>query len=192
MRARPFHRQQYRAAPFATDANALQHAQDSQDHGAPDADRGVGRHKGDEKSGDAHAQERGDQRALAADTVAVMTKDRSADRTPDEADEVGAECRECRSQWVFIGKIEFTEDQAGSGAVDEEVVPLDSGADGSGDDGFAELCAVVGSGQRIEFGCDSYEHSPVAFLSPNCAGYFLGQRLCRKDSSAWLTSKLRS
>src|ERR1019366_7999563 len=28
---RPFHRQQYRAAPFTTDANALNHAQDRQD-----------------------------------------------------------------------------------------------------------------------------------------------------------------
>ena len=35
---RPFHRQQYRAAPFAPDPNTLDEAQHDHDDGAPDAD----------------------------------------------------------------------------------------------------------------------------------------------------------
>src|SRR6185437_7251826 len=37
MAARPFHRDQHRAAPFAADADALDHAQDGEEDGAPDA-----------------------------------------------------------------------------------------------------------------------------------------------------------
>ena len=51
----------------------------------------VGRHEGDEEGRDAHAQQRGDQRRLAADAIAVMAEDRGADRPRDEADEIGAE-----------------------------------------------------------------------------------------------------
>ena len=89
--ARPFHRQQHRAAPFAADADALDHAQHGQQHRAPDADRRVGRHESDGEGREAHAQQRGDQRRLAADAVAVMAEDRGADRPADEADEIGAE-----------------------------------------------------------------------------------------------------
>jgi hypothetical protein len=73
---------------------------------------------------------RGDQRRLAADAIAVMTEYRGADRAPDEADEIGAERRQRRRQGIFVGKIELAEDQPGSGAVEEKVVPLDRGADG--------------------------------------------------------------
>jgi hypothetical protein len=44
---RPFHREQHRAAPFAADADALDHAQHGQKHRAPDADGRVSGHEGD-------------------------------------------------------------------------------------------------------------------------------------------------
>ena len=144
MRARPFHGQQHRAAPFAADADALQRAQDGQDHRAPDADRLVGRHKGDQERRDAHEQQRRDQRRLAADAVAVMAEDRRADRPGDEADEIGAEGGERRRQRILVGEVQLAEDEAGGGAVEEEVVPLDGGADRRGDDRLAQLCAVFG------------------------------------------------
>ena len=100
MGARPLHGDQHRAAPFAADADALQGAQDGQDDGAPDADGVVAGHEGDQERGDAHQQQRGDQRRLAADAVAVMAEDRRADRAADEADEIGAERRQRAGQRI--------------------------------------------------------------------------------------------
>ena len=73
-----------------------------------------------------------------------MAEDRGADRATDEADEIGAEGGKRRGQRIFVGKVELAEDEAGGGAVKEEVVPLDGGADGRGDDRLAQLRAVVG------------------------------------------------
>src|SRR6202007_1246354 len=70
-----------------------------------------------------------------------------------EADEIGAERRQCRGQRVFVGEVELAEDQAGGGAIEEEVVPLDRGADGRRDDGLAQVGAVVVRAQRRVGGC---------------------------------------
>src|ERR1700756_4173765 len=43
--ARPFHRHQHRAAPFPTDADALDETQDGQKDRAPNADALIGRHQ---------------------------------------------------------------------------------------------------------------------------------------------------
>src|SRR4051812_12491155 len=94
MTTRPLHGNQYGTTPLAADANALQGAQDGQDHGAPDADRVVTRHKGYKERGDAHQQERRDQGCLAADAIAVMPEDGGAYGAANEADEVGAEGRQ--------------------------------------------------------------------------------------------------
>ena len=44
-------------------------------------------------------------------------------------------------------KEQLGEDEAGDGAVEEEIVPFDGGADRGGDDGAAELHLVFGRGQ---------------------------------------------
>ena len=144
--ARPLHRQQHRSAPFAADADALKHPQHRQDDRAPDADRRVGRHERDQEGRDAHAQQRGDQRRLAADAVTVVAEYRGADRAADEADEIGAEGGERRRQRILVGKVELAEDKPGGGAVEEKVVPLDRGTDGRCDDSLAQLRAVIGFG----------------------------------------------
>jgi hypothetical protein len=144
MMTRPFHRQKHRTTPFPPDANPLNHAQNSQYYCTPDPDHLVGGHKGNQKGCDAHAQQGGDQGRFAADAVAEVAEYRSADRAADKADEVGAEGRERRGQWLLVGEVELTEDQPGRRAVNEKVVPFDRGADGRRDDRFAQLCAVVG------------------------------------------------
>jgi len=144
MMSRPFHRQQHRAAPFATDADALDRPQHSQGDCAPDADLLVGWHEGDEKGCDAHKQKRRNERPLAADAVAVVAEYRGADRPARKADEIGAERCQSFGQRVLVGKIELAEDEAGRGAVDEEIVPLDGRADRRGDDGLTQLHTVVG------------------------------------------------
>ncbi len=170
--ARPFHRQQHRPAPFAADADALQRPQHGENHRAPDADRVVGRHEGDEKSRDAHAQKRRDQGRLAADAVAVMAEDRGADRPRDEADEVGAEGEQRRRQRILVGEVELAEDEARGRAVEKEVVPLDRGADRRGDHGFAQLRAMFGIGQRpIRRGGHRHGIPPNQFPRSSGAGF---------------------
>jgi hypothetical protein len=129
-----------------------------------DADRLVGRHKGDQECRDPHAQQGGDQCRLAADAVAVMAEDRCADRAADKADEVGAERRQGSGQRIFIGEVELPEDQSGRGAVDEEIVPLDRRADRRGDDRLAQLRTVVGGGQPLVGGDAGHAISSSRYL----------------------------
>ena len=186
MAARPLHRDQHRAAPFAADADALQHAQHGQDDRAPDADRCVARHEGDQERGDAHQHQRGDQRRLAADAVAIMPEDRGADRPADEADEVGAERRERSGQRILVGKEQFRENQPGGGAVDEEVVPLDGGADGGGDHRLAQLRAVLGIRKLAASGGDSHDlTSHVALPAPTQASIVCHVVVQRRKTRRW-------
>jgi hypothetical protein len=85
-----------------------------------------------------------------------MAEYRRADRASDKADEIGAKGRQRRRQCILVGKIELAEHQSGRGAVKEEVVPLDGGADGRCDDRLAQLRAVVGWGQRPLYDCHSH------------------------------------
>ena len=68
-----------------------------------------------------------------------MAEYRSADRAADEPDEVGAEGRQSRGEWIFVGKVELAEDQPGRGAVNEEIVPFDRSANGRRDDSLSQL-----------------------------------------------------
>jgi hypothetical protein len=79
------------------------------------------RYECNKKGRNAHAQKRGNERRLAANEIAVMTENCGADGSSHEADKIGAECREGRRQWLFIGKVKLAEDQPGGNTVDEEV-----------------------------------------------------------------------
>ncbi len=147
--ARPLHRQQHRAAPLAADPDALDEAQHRQDHGAPDADLVVGRHKGDQEGGDPHQQEGGDQRRFAPDAVAVMAEDRRPDRPRDKADGIDREGLQRAGERIGSREIELRENQPGDRAVDEEIVPLDRRADGAGNHRPAQLRAMLQYGQSI-------------------------------------------
>ena len=127
--ARPFHRQEDRAAPFAADADSLDEADDRQDDGAPDADGLVGRDKSYGEGGEAGDQQGCDQGRLASDAVAVVAEDRSADRAGDEADRIDREGFEDADQRIRMREEQLAEDQAGHGAVEEKIVPLDGCAD---------------------------------------------------------------
>jgi hypothetical protein len=91
-----------------------------------------------------------------------MPEDRSADRTAGEADEVGPECRQGGGERILLWKEQLADDQSSRGAVDEEVVPFDGGADGRGDDGLAQLGGVLGCGQRV--GHCPLQTLPCSFL----------------------------
>ena len=134
-------------------------------HGAPDPDRGVGRHECDEEGGDAHAQQGGDQCCLAPDAIAVMAEYRCADRPADEADEISAERRQCRRERVFVRKIKLAEDQSGGRAVNEKVIPFDRCADCRRDDCLAQLSAVFGSGKISINGCHGHRQPPMPCMA---------------------------
>src|SRR5262249_31875051 len=89
--ARPFHRQQHRAAPLAADADTLDEAQDRENHRAPDADGLIGGHERNQERRDPHQHERRDQRRYAADAVAVVPEERRADRAGNEANRIYAD-----------------------------------------------------------------------------------------------------
>ena len=91
VRLRPFHRQQHRAAPLAADADALHEPQHGEEDGSPHADALVGGDERDEKCGDAHQQQRRNQRRLAAEAIAVVPENRRADRPGHEPDGIHAE-----------------------------------------------------------------------------------------------------
>ncbi|KAG1244112.1 hypothetical protein G6F65_021991 [Rhizopus arrhizus] len=68
----------HRAAPFAAQADALEHAQQQQQDGRPDADAVVGGHQTDQECGHAHDHQRHHQHAFPADAVAEMAEDQAA------------------------------------------------------------------------------------------------------------------
>ena len=67
-----------------------------------------------------------------------MAEDDAAERPRDEADGVGGEGEQGADQRVERGEEQLVEDEGGGGAVEEEVVPLDGGADQAGEDDAAK------------------------------------------------------
>jgi hypothetical protein len=90
-----------------------------------------------------------------------VAEDRGADRARKEADSVDGERLERAGQRVGLREEQLREDQAGDDAVEEEVVPLDGGADRARDDGAAKLRARIRLGLRSW--CPAVR---VAMLSP--------------------------
>src|SRR5690242_8942769 len=66
-----------------------------------------------------------------------MAEDQPAQRAGDEPDGVGGERQQGAGQWIEVGEEQLVEHQRGSGPVEEEVVPLQRGADETGRDDLA-------------------------------------------------------
>jgi hypothetical protein len=145
---RPLHREQHRASPLAAHAHALDKADHGQDDGTPDSDLLIGGDEADRRSGKSGQKQRGYQRGLAADAIAIVAEDRGTDRPGDEAHRVDGERLQHTNQGIGLGKEELGKDEAGHRAVEQEVVPFDRGADGAGDQCAAQLRLVLGFRQR--------------------------------------------
>ena len=125
------HGHQCGAAPFTAGGEALQDPeQDEQDRG-PDADLGVGGQHADQGGGGTHQDQGEDQHRLAAEPVAQVAGDDRAERPEQEADADGGEGEDLRQPRVRgVRCEEQRRQQRGRGlGIDEEVVPLDGGAD---------------------------------------------------------------
>jgi hypothetical protein len=109
----------------------------------------------DRKIGDVTAAGKGrNQRRLAADAVAVMPKDRGADRPRRESNGVNRECLEGAGERVRFRKEQLGENKSGYDAVEEEIIPFDGRTDGRGNHGSPELPLVFGLRQRRQSNID--------------------------------------
>jgi hypothetical protein len=88
----------------------------------------VGRN-GDQQRRDAHQQQRGDERRLAAEAVAEMPERDRADRPGDEREAEAHEAEHLLRRRCSRREEQRPEHQRGGGRVDVEVVELDRGAD---------------------------------------------------------------
>src|SRR4029077_5143555 len=133
-----------------------------------------------------------DQRRLAADAVAVMAEDRSPQRPRREADEVGAERQQRGGGRIRVREIKLAEHQSRGGAVEEEIVPFDGGADRGSDHRLAQFAAVVGLGKRAVVGYGSHVRVPPLIVSaPRSGGcLLLRQRIDRPPAEASLSAQV--
>ena len=76
-----------------------------------------------------------------------MPENGGADRTCNEADRIDRKGLERSDPWIGVREEQLGEDEAGDGAVEEEVVPFDRGPDRGGDDGAAKLNLMLGWGE---------------------------------------------
>jgi hypothetical protein len=81
---------------------------------------------------DAHDHQREDEHLLAAESIAEMTEDGAAERAGDEPDAERGEREHGPEERAGLGEEQLREHQRSGGAVDEEVVELDGGADQAG------------------------------------------------------------
>jgi hypothetical protein len=128
-----FDRHQHGAAPFAADAKSLRDAQHHERDRCPRSDLLIRRQQPDQKRGDAHHHQRQHEHRLASDPIAVVADDDAADGTRNEADGVGAERGECAGQRVKGRKEQAVEHECGRRPIEKKVVPLDRGADETGE-----------------------------------------------------------
>ena len=129
------------AAPLAADREALHQAAGQQEERGGDADGGVRRQQADREGRDAHQEERSDEHLLAADPVTEVAEDDAAEGAGDEAERVGAEGQQGRGGGLALGEEQRAEDERRGRAVEEEVVPLDGGADQGGEDDLDDVGA---------------------------------------------------
>ena len=148
---RVLERHEDRAAPFRTEGDALDDADEHEEHGSEQPDLLVGRQHADEHRGDAHQEERADEHRLAADPVAEVAADDAAEGAHREADAEGGEAEQHADHGILRVEEDGVEVERRGRAVRQEVVVLDGGADGTADGG-PELVrgAVLGPHIRVD------------------------------------------
>src|SRR5262249_44224112 len=125
-------------------ADPLNHAQERQQHRRRWAQLFVRREQADEHSTHAHEEQCGHQRRLAADPIAQVAEEDPAQRPGDEARGEGEERKDLADELALLGEEQPREDEGRRRAVEEEVVPLDGGAHGTGDHRFHQRPLLVG------------------------------------------------
>ncbi len=130
---RVLHRHQHGAAPFTAERKALDEAARRQQCRCPGADLGVGGEQSDAERRQAHQHQRPHEHELAPEPIPEVAHHDAAERTRDEPDGEGREGGERACQLRYLREELRTEDDGSRRPVNEEVVPLDGGADGARD-----------------------------------------------------------
>src|SRR5262249_16452370 len=84
-----------------------------------------------------------------------MAEDRRADRPDDKANSVDREGLQGADHRISGREVQFAEGERRDQTVEQEIVRFNDGPDRAGDDGAAQLCAVLdlGKGTQSNFGC---------------------------------------
>jgi len=114
-------------------AEALPEAQQAEQGGSYPADHRVAGQNADQRGGNAHHQERGDQGCLAPDAIAEVPEQQRAKRTRDEGDAESEEGVQRLHRRVAIRKKQRPDHHCHRESVDVEIVELDGGADETGE-----------------------------------------------------------
>ena len=141
--------------PLAADRESLTETQQHQQDRCRDPDRRRAGQQSDHEGRDAHQDERGDQRLLAADPVTVVPEQHGAHRPGDERH---GECREGSDRpggGAEGGKEHRGKHEGSGGAVDEEVVELDGRADATRDGHLAD------AGTALAHRCGGVGYAPA-------------------------------
>ena len=110
-----------------------------------------------------------------------MSKNRGADRARDEADGIDAEGLQGSDPRVRMREKQLGENQAGDGAIQEKIVPLDRGPDCGRDNGAAKLGLMLGRGEASEVGVEGcHAQFLQGPLAQERAGLSQGSR-CPRD-----------
>ena len=102
--------------------------------------------------GAAHDRERHQKGVLASYEIPDASEEEGTERTDEKTDGEGGEIGDVRES-VVAGRIEFRGKDGGEAAEDVEVVPLDHGADGGGEDYAPD--AVFGAAAHRDCVCST-------------------------------------
>ena len=155
----------------------------------PRLDLLVGRETPDDECSQRHDHHCDHQHDLAADPIAEMTEDGPTDRTCNEPYRIGCERSQRTGQRIDVGKKESVKDECRCGAIDQEIVPFDDGADRTGED---DRCLTAYSLGRDIANCEVNTHVvppsrdcyPVDHRAPRASKHILGLS-GRKSACCW-------
>src|SRR5207253_676293 len=136
-----------------------------------------------QESAEPHDDNRNGEHRLAANLVAEMAEDRGTQRPGQEADGIGAEGGNGRQRRITSGEKDLVEHQRGRGTVDQEVVPLDGGADHARPQDTPQTCGVVRDANGGETFCNGHRSLLEKTCSVSGAVFRSASRLPPRCSS---------
>src|SRR5262245_35681132 len=123
--------EQHSPSPFATKTHSLQQAQQDEKDGSQDANLLIRWQQANQESAEAHQHHGQHEHRLAAHPVAEVAEDDAAQRSSGIPNRIDAEGRECADRRIRRWKKEPPKNERCRSAVDEEIVPLDDGPEGT-------------------------------------------------------------
>ncbi len=152
--------QQHRAGPLTAEGESLDHTQHQKQDRCQHADlRGGGQHT-HQRGRRAHQQHGQGERLLAADPVADVTEDESADGADQEPDRERGECQHRADERALVREEGVVEHQARGRGVQEEVVPLDCRPEHAGQHGGAHRVGSGGCSRLFVYERVSFDSHP--------------------------------